>query len=283
MGRCRPAPRAPPPLKRAATSARRAGNCAVAGAKSCVSPSRRRCWRVRAVRRGCDARRPSPARRPERSRARPRSRSAAMPVPASGAGRRGGRGLASAAGGCRRCGPDRGPSSVLVPGPDRDRPLGVVAQREARDAEVGRLLLDAARVGEHRGGVGLERQEVEVAERVEHVDRCADRRGRAPPSSCASAGGRGRRPGARAATVAERGEHVGQQRAVDERRAVQRHEQVSPRAERRSAPGRVRVAEAALHRHERVDHRVADEVDPLGAIALGAAGSRVPPSEWMNR
>ena len=50
---------------------------------------------------------------------------------------------------------------------DRDRPLGVVAQREARDAEVRRLLLDAARVGEHAGRAGDQAQELEVAERLE--------------------------------------------------------------------------------------------------------------------
>ena len=51
-------------------------------------------------------------------------------------------------------------------GADRHRPLGVVAQGEAGDAEVGRLLLDAAGVGEHGAGVGDQREEVEVAERL---------------------------------------------------------------------------------------------------------------------
>ena len=58
------------------------------------------------------------------------------------------------------------PSRVLVPARDRHRALGVVAQGEAGDAEVGGLLLDAAGVGEHRAGVGEQREEVEVAERL---------------------------------------------------------------------------------------------------------------------
>ena len=63
-------------------------------------------------------------------------------------------------------------------GADRDRALGVVAQGEAGDAEVGRLLLDPAGVGQHRGRVGLEREEVEVADRVDQRD--ARRRPRSP-------------------------------------------------------------------------------------------------------
>ena len=53
---------------------------------------------------------------------------------------------------------------------DRHRPLGVGAQREAADAERGGLLLHAARVGHDRAGAGLEREEVEVADRVGAAD-----------------------------------------------------------------------------------------------------------------
>ena len=58
------------------------------------------------------------------------------------------------------------PSRVLVPSPDGHRTLGVGAQGEAGDAEVGRLLLDPAGVGEDRAGVGEQGEEVEVAERL---------------------------------------------------------------------------------------------------------------------
>ena len=54
--------------------------------------------------------------------------------------------------------------------PDRHRPLGVVAQREAGNPEVGGLLLDPARVSQDRAGVGLEREEVEVADGVDQRD-----------------------------------------------------------------------------------------------------------------
>ena len=46
---------------------------------------------------------------------------------------------------------------------DGDRSLGVVPQREARDAEHRGLLLDAAGVGQHQAGRRLERDEVEVS------------------------------------------------------------------------------------------------------------------------
>jgi hypothetical protein len=72
-----------------------------------------------------------------------------------------------------------------------------------------------------------------------------------------------------AAYLVEAGDDIGQQRPVDERRAVQGDEQIVAQLE---AEGdcRVRVAEALLHRDERVDHRVADEVHPLVGDALGA-------------
>ena len=41
------------------------------------------------------------------------------------------------------------PEQRVGPGADRDRALGVVAQGEAGDAEIARLLLDPARVGQH--------------------------------------------------------------------------------------------------------------------------------------
>src|SRR6266403_823105 len=43
---------------------------------------------------------------------------------------------------------------------DGDRPLGAVAQREARDAERGRFLLHAARVRQHKPRLRLEAEEV---------------------------------------------------------------------------------------------------------------------------
>ena len=92
------------------------------------------------------------------------------------------RGRPTAAGGCagsRRAALEQ-PGDLADPGrveaeqgvrarPDRHRPLGVVAQGEAGDAEVGRLLLDPAGVGQHGAGVGLQREEVEVADRVDEV------------------------------------------------------------------------------------------------------------------
>ena len=111
-------------------------------------------------------------------------------------------------------------------GADRHRPLGVVAQGEAGDAEEGRLLLDPPGVGEDGAGVGGQREEVEVAERLgeqqagallvadlrlhhlagPRVDREDDRHLRGEPPQL--------------------GDRLGEQRAVDEGGAVQGDEQV---------------------------------------------------------
>ena len=94
-------------------------------------------------------------------------RSAACPSH-SGGGSRTPAGAPRAAPGSRRSAPGRGRAACWCRR-DRHRPLGVVAQREAGHAEVGRLLLDPAGVGEHGAGVGLEREEVEVADRVDQL------------------------------------------------------------------------------------------------------------------
>ena len=80
---------------------------------------------------------------------------------------------------------------------DRDRPLRVRAQREARQPEVGRLLLDPARVGERARRAGDEAQELDVAdglEQLQPVEVEVDRR--EPRARPASAGAPGRRPAA---------------------------------------------------------------------------------------
>ena len=75
---------------------------------------------------------------------------------------------------------------------------------------------------------------------------------------------------------------LGEQRTVDQRRAG-----AASRAGSRPARGRalrrVAGAEAVLERDERVDHRVADEVDPRRRRCPRAAGSRSPPRECTNR
>ena len=92
---------------------------------------------------------------------------------------------------------------------DRDRPLGVVAQREAGDAEVGRLLLDAAGVGQDRAGLRLQREEVEIADRVDQMQRRQVDRRRRRRAPRGSADGTGKRTGidretAASASIAER-------------------------------------------------------------------------------
>ena len=146
----------------------------------------------------------------------------------------------------------RRPSSVLVPVVDRDRPLGVVAQREARRAEDRRLLLDPAGVGEHRGARCAGARGVEVVERL------GDEAGGAPSSSSSRAprgaarvrGCSGNTTGIVAATLASaadgRREHRG---VVGQRRPVERDEHVAarwqPEPHRRARAGGPRAGGAA--------------------------------------
>ena len=88
---------------------------------------------------------------------------------------------------------------------DRHRPLGRVAQREARHAERRRLLLHAARVGEHEARLRLEPEEVEVAERRRRCRRRRPRAARVEPlarAARACAGAPGRRPASSRASSA---------------------------------------------------------------------------------
>ncbi len=148
---------------------------------------------------------------------------------------------------------------------DRDRTLGVVSKREARHAQVRRLLLNAARVGQHGGRAGDEAEELDVAGRRQkrhagHID--------AEPVE--------RVPGARVhredhrelARERTQGTHgVSEQRPVDQRRPVHRHHHVP--AELDAVPGgRAECLDPAAHRDQGVDHRVADVVDPLRRMAL---------------
>ncbi len=153
---------------------------------------------------------------------------------------------------------------------DRHRPLGVGAQRVARDAERRRLLLDAARVGDDRAGAGLERQEVEVADRL----RAADAGGLEPLER-----GAVRQPGAGPRVDREHDRRVGPERGervddpgelrrlVDVRRAVERHEHVAALVDAVPAPHRA-VAGGVLEPPQRVDHRVADVADARRVDAL---------------
>ena len=166
------------------------------------------------------------------------------------------------------------PRTVFVPSSSVTRPLGRVPEREAADAECGRLLLDAAGVGQDEGGVGLEAEEVEVAQRLgrEHA-------GVAQASVVAGRLQVAERPRVHReedrVVAGERDQPVGDRRqlrgVVDERGTVERHEGVLARLKPEllpalPLPGSVEMLE------QRVDHRVADEVD-AGRDPLALRGS----------
>src|SRR5215207_5713008 len=167
----------------------------------------------------------------------------------------------------------REPEQRVGAGPDRYRPLGVVAEREARDPEVGGFLLDPAGVGEYCPGVGLEREEVQVSGGVR------ERQPRRRPLAEHLSGPRVDREDDRhrGRDALQRDDRVAEQRAVDERRPVQGDEQVGARLDAERAGGAT-VAKPVLEGDQRVDHRVADEavaglLDALGAqvvLGLGA-------------
>ena len=62
------------------------------------------------------------------------------------------------------------PSRRLVPSFACDRTLGVVAEREARDPEIRRLLLHTAGVGQDRRRILHQAEELHVAQRLEQPD-----------------------------------------------------------------------------------------------------------------
>ena len=151
------------------------------------------------------------------------------------------------------------------------RALGVVAQRQTWHAERGALFLRAARIGEHSHALVHQPDELVIAERLEKPEprpsnerrrRCRLRhRGTGPRvhgeehrNVASRFGDRSHQPLERRWIV-----HVGG--------AVQRQERVL--ACRDPMPlGRRETARAVAVRQQRIDHHVADEVDPLGRDAL---------------
>src|SRR4029077_1343239 len=53
---------------------------------------------------------------------------------------------------------------------NRNRALGVLAERQARNAEVGGLFLDAAGVGNHDGCTGLHAKKLQIGQRVKDLE-----------------------------------------------------------------------------------------------------------------
>ena len=164
----------------------------------------------------------------------PRSRPRAGSAPLEGGCRHGRRSWRSA--------PGSSPSSVFVPRRDRYRPLGRVPEREARDPEGRRLLLDAAGIGEHEPCSRLQTEEVEVAEGLDQqhgLGRDRPRRDRRCGRECGGARERRRgrvRPSSSSPPIVSREER----RVVDERRAVERDEGVVALAQAETPP-RARV------------------------------------------
>src|SRR5262249_19718630 len=68
---------------------------------------------------------------------------------------------------------------------NRDGALGRVAHRQAWNAEIGRLLLDAARIGDEQSRSADEAHEFDVAQRIDQPNR-AERRGKAEFGEAAS-------------------------------------------------------------------------------------------------
>ena len=142
---------------------------------------------------------------------------------------------------------------------NRDRALGAIAEREARYAQRGGLLLDAAGVGEHGCGPRHQAEEVEVAERRQEA--YSVRSGRVGPLQ------RRARPRMHRKHHRQLAPHLGEpsdcvveKRTVDERRSVEGHEKVAPFFEI-VACRRLAYLGAMAHCIERVDHRVSDCVD----------------------
>ena len=95
---------------------------------------------------------------------------------------------------------------------DRDRALGVLAHRQARHAERGRLFLDAARIGQHEPCARHQAEHLEIALRLEQRDRARraaiGRTGRSARCWRACADARATPAATRCATSAQHGERL---------------------------------------------------------------------------
>ena len=220
-----------------------------------VDPDRRRAGRPRSGRRASRAR----SRRSARRRGRP-----------TAAGRRRARPAVREDRPRRRQDAPRARQPVRAVG-DRDRPLGVRADRQARHAEDRRLLLDAAGVGDDERGAAHERRGTRRSRAARRsAARSLDAR---PAASSVGAAARVERQDDRQLRR-RRHASIATSRAppravVDVGRAVQRRDGVRP-GEVVAARGPPPASNRSRLREQRVDHRVADEVDPLGGDALAA-------------
>ena len=165
----------------------------------------------------------------------------------------------------------------------RDRPLGVVPQRQARHAEHGGFLLQPAAVGDDHRRVHVEVQQVEVAERLGHpqalrapASSSSSRSARTGRSSCASADESGTRSESLARSrPAPRGSRAASphRRRSTGRCRVSGREAAAGSSPQSSTPASGRAA-ICLVLEQRVDHHVADEEHLLGGDRLRRAGCR---------
>ena len=149
---------------------------------------------------------------------------------------------------------------------DRDRPFCVLAQRDARNAQHGGFLLDAARVGEHHGGLGHQPEEVEIAERFAEDDaaRWVDQ----VAEGLSSSGMHREQQGGALGDLAQGGDQPAEDLGiVDIRRAVQGDQAVLAWSQVEALPRGPSLCSLAV-REQRVDHDVADEMDLVCPVAL---------------
>src|SRR6478672_10641993 len=115
---------------------------------------------------------------------------------------------------------------------DRDRTLGVVAQREAGDSERRRLLLDPPRVRYHCRGFRFEREKLPVRQRLCQEDACRAVEILSSPRMHRKDHRK------RLGDVIERGHRPFEQvMIVDEPRAMERDEDIPPWLETELTPG----------------------------------------------
>ena len=165
---------------------------------------------------------------------------------------------------------------------DGDRPLGVGPQGEAGHAQQRSLLLHAARIGHDRRRAAHQRHELDVAERVDHVDPRRVEQTRPRSSVARPRGCSGMITSSSAATSCSALHQLGGPLGrVDVRRPVQGGDHVPPVPETVGGAGRGGV-ELVQVGEQRVDHRVADEVHGAGRAGPRAPGARAPRATCTN-
>jgi hypothetical protein len=176
--------------------------------------------------------------------------------------------VAATRSGTSRISAESSPSKTFEPTSTVIDRSGVLAQGEAQNTKVGRLFLDAAGIGNHSRRTAHQPEEGDVAQRLERTYSTATGQD-ADPRQADPRARMDREENRELLRYGFQGAHrLGEQRRVDERRAVQRHEDVLSTRDALSS-GSAELFDVRPRRDQGVDHHVAHVMNRPPIRALG--------------